>query len=320
MTWRENRYEYGRRMNSALDYIDRHLGEPLDLETVAGVAHFSPYHFHRLFAAWMDETLGDYLWRRRLERGALLLCNGDQAILAVALSVGFGSPEAFARAFKTRFGCTPTSWRKGAGERAQALLAEMQARRAQQVRKQDQVQRKLDQAGLGANGDDADSFNAWEAHMQVRIEQLSACKIAYQRYIGPYGAGVGDFWAQTFIPWLTASGLTGRSCYGIGHDDPSVTAPDKCRYDAAVEVPDDYVARGSAVLSSLPGGCYAVARFKGTGADIGDAWLTLLRDWLPSSGMQCDNRPCFEHYPADAHYDPVTQVFNCELCLPVRPA
>lgn len=104
--------EYSRRMNRVLDYIDLHLGTPLALDELAGVAHFSPFHFHRVFAGWLGETLGDYLQRRRLAVGASMLaaCPSD-SVLSVAVTVGFGSGEAFARAFKRQFGCTPSAWR-----------------------------------------------------------------------------------------------------------------------------------------------------------------------------------------------------------------
>ena len=63
MASNDSRTEYSRRINRVLDYIDDHLDEALDLDTLAEVANFSPFHFHRLFAAWMGETLGDYLRR-----------------------------------------------------------------------------------------------------------------------------------------------------------------------------------------------------------------------------------------------------------------
>ncbi len=100
-------------MHRVLEHIDKQLDQPLDLETLAKVAHFSPFHFHRLFSAWMGETLGDYLRRRRVEIAATRLVSQPRVrVLLVALSVGFGSAEAFARAFKTRFGCSPTLWRQ----------------------------------------------------------------------------------------------------------------------------------------------------------------------------------------------------------------
>src|SRR2546423_12242163 len=99
-------------MHRVVEHTVRHHDEPLQLERLAGVANFSPFHFHRLFSAWMGETLGEYLRRRRLELGAQRLVSQPAVpVLQVALSVGFGSTEAFARAFKTRFGVTPSSWR-----------------------------------------------------------------------------------------------------------------------------------------------------------------------------------------------------------------
>jgi len=64
---------YVDRMHRVTEYIDQHLDQFLDLETLAEVAHFSPFHFHRLFSALMGETLGAYLRRRRCEVAATRL-------------------------------------------------------------------------------------------------------------------------------------------------------------------------------------------------------------------------------------------------------
>ena len=106
------RADYTRRLHRVLEVIDQQLDQPLDLEYLSAVAHFSPFHFHRLFAAWTGETLGDYLRRRRVEVAAMRLASQPAlSILSVALSVGFGSGEAFSRAFRARFGCSPSQWR-----------------------------------------------------------------------------------------------------------------------------------------------------------------------------------------------------------------
>jgi DNA gyrase inhibitor GyrI len=100
--------------------------------------------------------------------------------------------------------------------------------------------------------------------------------------------------------------------FGISHDDPSVTAPDKCRYDACVELPEGFVGTGKHLTTIIPGGKYAVSRFKGGVAEIGQAWATLLREWLPASG---DSRPPFEYYSRESTYDPRTGVFDCDLSV-----
>ncbi|WIV97096.1 AraC family transcriptional regulator [Kinneretia aquatilis] len=324
-----HRLRHAQRMNALLDHIDRHLDQTLDLSSLAERMHFSPFHFHRVFAAWMGETLGDYLRRRRLDVAALMLAQPEpRSVLEVALAVGFGSSEAFARAFKLRFGQTPTAWRQDSPQRWARDLA---SSREQQTRRHrppaalqsnlDQWERNLDQADTAHAEDDAGSscFTS-ESTMQVRLQQLPASRVAYLRHIGPYGLGVHQFWMNTVLPWQQAQGLIGRTCYGIGHDDPHVTKADKCRYDACVEVDADFVPRSPASIQNLPGGRYAVAQFRGTLADFSHAWTELLRAWLPGSGLQIDGRPVFERYPPGAEYDPSTGVFSCELCLPVKAA
>ncbi|HEU5134159.1 MAG TPA: helix-turn-helix domain-containing protein, partial [Steroidobacteraceae bacterium] len=83
--------EYDRRMNAVVEHIDRHLDQKLDLAALAGIANFSPFHFHRLFRALMGEALGDYVRRRRLEIAAVRLLSQEAVpVLNVALGVGFG--------------------------------------------------------------------------------------------------------------------------------------------------------------------------------------------------------------------------------------
>src|SRR6202049_1423499 len=174
---RHNRAEYERRMHRVLEHIDRHLEEPLDLGTLAEVAHFSAFHFHRLFSAWMGERLGDYLRRRRIELAAMrLLAQPRVPVLHVALSVGFGSAEAFARAFKARFGCSPTAWRTQQAERrfANSNLG--------------QVERKIGQAPRVVSTDHGASRNPeLEVSMNIKLVDRQPATVAYLRHLGPYG-------------------------------------------------------------------------------------------------------------------------------------
>ena len=102
-----NRSWYVAAINRVDDHIDTHMAEPLDLEKLAAVAHFSPWHFHRLFQALTGETLADRVRRRRLEAAAgLLLATPPESALSIALDVGFRSAEVFTRAFRAHFGTT----------------------------------------------------------------------------------------------------------------------------------------------------------------------------------------------------------------------
>jgi len=314
MTTQDSRAEYASRMHKVLEYIDQHLDQALDLATLADVAHFSAFHFHRLFAAWMGETLGDYLRRRRVEVAAMRLAAQPRTrVLNIALAVGFGSAEAFTRAFKHRFDLSPTAWR----QRQYALRDSFKAANSNL----DQVNRKQSQAAIEhfAHHDYSQPPQP-EKIMQVSIIERQPATIAYLRHLGPYGAPIAQFWQQTYVPWAVMNKLgPNHARYGIGYDDPSITAPEQCRYDACAEVSPDFVVNGGALKSTIPGGKYAVHQFKGTVEQIVQAWASLLRDWLPASGLQLDARPCFEYYPKGAASNHETGEFECELCIPVAP-
>lgn len=306
MPSQDSRSEYARRMHRVLEHIDRHLDESLDLDALARVANFSSFHFHRLFAAWMGETLGEYLRRRRIEVGALRLVSQPRVpVLQIALSVGFGSSEAFARAFKMRFGNTPTAWRSAE-----------QRQHDQAVRKRDQVERKPDQADAMRAADDGNMKNTSIA-LNVKLVDRQPVTVAYLRHVGPYGREISDFWMDTVAPWMQTNNLFGRPRYGISHDESGITAPDKLRYDAAVEVPSDFSGTGPYMTTVIPGGKYAAGHFKGTVSEIESAWRSMLREWLPDSGIQLDSRPFFEYYSTEAAYDPETGVFECDICIQV---
>ena len=100
---------------------------------------------------------------------------------------------------------------------------------------------------------------------------------------------------------------------------PAPSAKTYTAHATAIPAVQFNLATGGAFKTTIPGGGYAALAFKGSAADVVEGWTTLLRDWLPSSGLQLDARPCFEHYPIDAECDLQTGAFSCEICIPVVP-
>jgi AraC family transcriptional regulator len=297
-------------MHRVLEHIDRHLDEELDLRALARIAHFSAFHFHRVFFSWTGETLGGYVRRRRVEIAAVRLAGQPKLpILHIAISVGFGSAEAFARAFKARFGCAPTAWRASLVQRrnpGQVLSnpGQVLSNPGQKVR-----------ASLSDNG----STVSTGAAMKVKVIERKPVKVTYLRHVGPYGQPLSVFWQQTVYPWMVANDQVGQPRYGVSLDDPTVTAADKCRYDAGVEVRGKITVPGNSQTTTIPGGQYAVTAFRGTVDQIGGVWDAMLREWLPGSGMQLDARPFLEYYPTDASFDSKTGIFTCDIQIPVAP-
>jgi AraC family transcriptional regulator len=308
-----HRREYENRVNRVIDHIRGHLADELSLAGLARVAAFSPFHFHRVFKAITGETVFGFVQRLRIERAAVALtAHTDASILEVALDHGFASAATFARAFRAHFGMSATEWRDGGAARWRARQAPPR-NQGKQVRKAGKARplRRADTQRRRKEG----------LSMAVHVRDLPAYHVAYMRYVGPYGDhGIPELW-QKLNRWMETHGLASDTAMklGVAYDDPTVTAPEKCRYDACVVVPPDFIADRWVNVADVPGGRCAVSEFTGTARDIETAWEHVFAAWLPGSGYEPDDRPCLEIYRGRPDIAGKSGAFRCELCLPVRP-
>ncbi|HEY7702716.1 MAG TPA: helix-turn-helix transcriptional regulator [Candidatus Limnocylindrales bacterium] len=107
--------DFNRRLLRARDAMDRAYAEPLDVPSIAAVAHVSEAHFIRSFRAVFGETPHRYLQRRRVERSMFLLRETDRSVTDVCFDVGFTSLGTFSRTFREIVGEPPSTYRLGNG-------------------------------------------------------------------------------------------------------------------------------------------------------------------------------------------------------------
>ena len=100
-----------RHLLRAKDLIDARFRDPLDVPTLAAVAHLSPAHFTREFRRVFGETPHQYLLTRRLERAAAMLSNTDRSVSEICFEVGLSSVGSFTTSFRRVYGTTPTEYR-----------------------------------------------------------------------------------------------------------------------------------------------------------------------------------------------------------------
>ena len=106
---------YLQRIGLVLRHIEENLDARPDLDELARIACFSPYHFHRIFSAMVGESVAAYVRRLLLERAAMQLGHSSESVTQIALGSGYESVDAFSRAFRTHMGMLPSEYRRRKG-------------------------------------------------------------------------------------------------------------------------------------------------------------------------------------------------------------
>ncbi|MFH1038603.1 MAG: AraC family transcriptional regulator [PVC group bacterium] len=295
----ETKQIYHERILRVLIYIQRHLEEPLDLNELAAIACFSPFHFHRIFRGLVGESVKEHIRRLRLERAVYRLRSTDQSILWIALDAGYETHESFTRAFKSMFGEAPSAVRKGANRlRYQDALSGVRF-------EPDGRLPKLKTLTRGGRV------------MKVKIVRREPTRVAFVRYIGPYEE-CEEAWGK-LCAWAGPRGLLGphTDIIGISYDDPEVTPPEKIRYDACIVVDGSLQPEGEVGVQVIPGGEYAVTTHQGPYLKLIDTYSKLFGEWAPQSGRVVASGPCLELYRNDPHRTPPQELLT-DVCVPLE--
>jgi len=290
---RDSRSEqiYKSRVDAAIIFINEHLADDLNLERVAQAAHFSPFHFHRIFTMTVGETPHEFMNRVRLEKAANMLVKmGALSITEIALACGFSSSATFARSFKKHFGVTASAYREhGAGLSTPAPAAH-------------------------------DRWSEPTVPLDVEIKTMPRFHVACVSNLEGYGLDLIHKAWRTLCRWADVRDLITPEAkmLGISFDDPWITPQDKCRYYACITVPEGMTFDHTVGLMDIEGGKYAVGRLAGQPREIQLAFRFFYGDWLPGSGYQPADLPCYELYHATPDTDPDGN-FVVDICIPVTP-
>ncbi|MBU0528219.1 AraC family transcriptional regulator [bacterium] len=304
------RDEYIARINRVIDYIQNNLNAKLDLDTLAKIAFFSKFHFHRIFTAMVGETLNSFIKRLRIEKAAsTLIAHPKDSITKIAFDCGFSSSAAFSRAFNEHFGINATDFRNDRYKNSK-------------IRKIDNKDRKATNLHpLYFN--DGNSNQIRSINMKVEVKKLEDLTVAYVRHIGPY-AGDSTLFDKLFgklFKWAGPRGLVNfpkTKMLSIYYDDPKITDESKLRMDVCISISEDTEVSGEIGKMTIAGGKYAVGRFEIKANEYGDAWNNMMGKWLPDSGYVPDDQPCFEMYQNDPKQHP-QGLHIVDICIPVKP-
>lgn len=270
----------------ALWFIETRLADAISFDEIAGAGCVSRFHLSRAFGAATGHSVMGYVRGRRLSVAAHALAGGAADILSVALDAGYGSHEAFTRAFREQFGLTPEAVRR---------------------------QRHLENIALVEPMDMERTFiDDLEPPRFVDGPALLIAGLS-ERYTEDTSAGIPAQW-QRFVPYIgKVPGQVGQTSYGICRNADGAGSFD---YVCGVEVSDFANVPEPLVRLRIPAQRYAVFVHRGHITAIRNTLNTIWNRWLPASGIQVVDAPDFERY--DERFDPCTGMGEVEFWLPVQ--
>lgn len=253
---------YEKRILRVLKYISENPAGDLSLDTLADVAAMSRFHWHRVFQAMTGETCAQAVRRVRLYQAARWLIHDKRSISQTAVSAGYPHVQSFSRAFSEDFGVSPGVFRKT-------------GKLALPSRRTPKGKLKM---------------------FDVDIENAPTRRLAALLHTGPY-TKVGPCFekliasASSLDLWPHIHALA-----AVHYDDPNVVAEADLRCHAGLVIPTSLEMPEGLEEVILSGGRHAIMHYKGPYTSIKVAYDYLFGGWLPNSGREPADGPCYELY------------------------
>jgi AraC family transcriptional regulator len=271
--------------SKALWYIESHLNEDLALDRIAGAIGVSPFHLCRAFPVFTRSSVAAYVRARRLSNAAQALSGGARDILSVALEAGYGSHEAFTRAFRQQFDMTP-----------------------EEVRARGALNRLALQEPLRMNPTHV------PAAPTPRIVSRDAFLVfgLSQHYMAGENAGIPSQWSR-FGPHIghLAHEVRGVS-FGVVYN---VDAQNNFDYLCGVEVSEFPSTPEAFTRLRVPAATYAVFEHRDHISSIQATFTAIWERGLADAGVTAADAPTFERY--DARFDARTGLGGLEIWVPI---
>ena len=276
--------DYIKRINNIFLFIDENLDQELNLETIANIGFYSPFHLHRIFKAITNETINEYITRKRIEKTAsILLHKREITISQLSLQYGFNSNSSFTRTFKKFYGISPTEFRKSNPNKF-SKIGKVESKNGQEIR-------ILEEYICNIN-----NHKNWiKMKAKIEIKEMPKLDLAFITQIGHNGM---ENAYDKLIKWATPKGLLENEnlkVVTIYHDSFKITEPGKVRMSACISLNEKVEVSGEIGLTTIEKGKCIVGHFEIRINEFEKSWTSLFI-WMNENGYKKANRNPFEIY------------------------
>ena len=299
--------DYLKRVNIVVEYINNHLDEDIDLEKLADISNFSKWHFQRIMRAFLGESIGAFIQRKRVETAAKLLRDTDLPISAIAYEVGYDTPSSLSKVFRLFCQISPSEYRNN---------------KNCMIMKPIQVNENL----------------TLKAPKIITLEPKQAIYLSltgsYQSL--DFSGAWGHLWQFVKENKLFSAGI---EHIAICHDDPKITEEENLHTDICLVLPKKAEPKGKIGVKTIEGGKYAKFLYVGSYEHLGAVYDAIYGKWLPENGgctcekcctpysqscpPECDcgcilrDAPCLEKYLNNSDKTPPEKL-KTEIYVPIK--
>ena len=297
--------DYIKRINNIFLFIDENLDQELNLETIANIGFYSPFHLHRIFKAITNETINEYITRKRIEKTAsILLHKREITISQLSLQYGFNSNSSFTRTFKKFYGISPTEFRKSNPNKF-SKIGKVESKNGQEIR-------ILEEYICNIN-----NHKNWiKMKAKIEIKEMPKLDLAFITQIGHNGM---ENAYDKLIKWATPKGLLENEnlkVVTIYHDSFKITEPDKVRMSACISLKEKVKVTGEIGLTTIEKGKFIVGHFEIRINEFEKSWNSLFI-WMNENGYKKADRNPYEIYYNNFNEHP-EKISIVDFCIPIE--
>jgi len=260
---------YQQKVNDVLSYIDTHLADDLNVKLLSEQFGISFFHFHRILKAYLNEPLGSYINRLRLETAVKLIRYSNESLSDIALQIGYNDCSAFSKAFSKEFGLSPQEFKSN---KTMVLNTH--------------VDYKINDSGKLITD------------IKPKIIQLADKSVIYTRFKGEYGGERFNRAWDDFLGFAIQNKLFGwkPDIFSIYYDFPSDVGIENCTTDFCITTIKPIAPSGHINCRIVTGGKYAVFRYKGPYERLWELYETIFGVWVIHSNIRLRDFPIIEKY------------------------
>lgn len=265
------------RYKRLIDFIHNNFKEELTTEQLESVCFYSYRNMNRIFRAIHQESIGQYIKRLRIEKAAEYIKFSDHSISEIANEVAFEEIAAFSKAYKNKFGISPTTYRKQKG-----------------------------QLRYG-------SFLKNPIPLDYSIVNLPPLRVLYRTYIGSYQSfsEIDAVW-NTLLDYSYENDVLNNETIYLGEilDDDDITEDNKCRYNAAVVIPEslDLLHSKEFSIKTIPSQKYVKFAFEGNQQESVAFYDRIFSSWISQISLELADRPIVEIYSDNSSKKQTTHI------------